>query len=128
MSVKAAELKKKGALDDVKIVLDAGHGGFDSGSVGQNDTYEKDIALSTVLLLKDMLEEKGATVLLTRDQDDFVSLRARTQVASTHRANLFLSIHTDGHENPEAKGMTTYYYSDQDEVIADTIHTYMFKE
>ncbi len=128
MAVKAANLEVKGELAGEKIVLDAGHGGFDSGSVGQNETYEKDIALSTVLTLKDMLEDKGATVLLTRDRDDFVSLRSRTQVASTHRANLFLSIHTDGFEDAEAKGMTTYYYSDQDEIMADTIHTYIFKD
>lgn len=127
-SVKAAPIIEHGPLEGMNIVLDAGHGGFDSGAVGQHETLEKDVALTTVRLLRDLLESEGATVQLTRDEDTYVSLTSRVTIGSMHRAHLFLSIHADGFENSEAKGMTTYYYDEQSEPVATTIHNSIFKK
>ncbi|MDZ4181530.1 MAG: N-acetylmuramoyl-L-alanine amidase [Candidatus Cloacimonadaceae bacterium] len=94
------------------IVLDPGHGGKDPGAVGKNKTREKDVNLAVCLKLKVMLEkELGLTVLMTRDDDRFISLGGRTKFANDNRADLFVSVHTNASNNRSARGLETYYLS-----------------
>lgn len=94
------------------IVLDPGHGGKDPGAVGKGKTREKDINLAVCLKLKTMLEkELGLTVLMTRDDDRFISLGGRTKFANDNRADLFVSVHTNASNNRSARGLETYYLS-----------------
>ncbi len=78
------------------IVLDPGHGGKDPGAVGSDGTLEKDIVLAIGLAIRDLLEtDTGLQVFMTRDKDEFLSLKARTAFANEKKADLFISIHAD---------------------------------
>jgi len=78
------------------IVLDPGHGGVDPGAISVNGNYEKDIVFAFCKLLKARLEETGRyRVLMTRDEDIFVSLDARVEFARQHQASLLVSVHAD---------------------------------
>lgn len=95
------------------IVLDPGHGGKDPGAVGKvQKAQEKEVNLGVALKLKQLLEnEMGITVLMTRSDDRFVSLGERTRYANDHKADLFVSIHTNSSKDSKAKGTETYYLS-----------------
>lgn len=95
------------------IVLDPGHGGKDPGAVGKSKTIkEKHINLGVCLKLKKLLEkELGVTVLMTREDDSFVTLGARTRFANTNHADIFVSVHTNASKSKAASGMETYYLS-----------------
>ncbi|MES1053179.1 N-acetylmuramoyl-L-alanine amidase [Bacillus thuringiensis] len=110
------------------IVIDPGHGGNDPGSIGPNGTREKDITLKTAKNIQKKLEEKGMTVILTREDDTFVPLKNRVAIAQNKSADLFLSIHYDGFTTNDVKGVTTYYYKGlKEQVLAKTIHEHLFK-
>jgi N-acetylmuramoyl-L-alanine amidase len=95
------------------IVLDPGHGGKDPGAVGfSKKIYEKDIVLSIAKKLKILLEKHlDVVVLLTREDDLFVSLQDRTKFANQNHANLFISLHCNAHRRATAGGMEVYYLS-----------------
>lgn len=93
-----------------KIVVDAGHGGKDPGAIGPSGLREKDVTLSTALLLKTELEKYGATVILTRSTDIFLELSERTSIANNSTGDAFISIHGDSFSS-SSKGTTTYYNS-----------------
>ena len=93
------------------IVIDPGHGGKDPGALGSGTWKERIIVLSISKKLREILTKKGYTVLMTRDSNRFIPLRERTAFATQHKADLFLSIHANGSENPKAKGIETYYLS-----------------
>jgi N-acetylmuramoyl-L-alanine amidase len=98
------------ALDVKRIVLDPGHGGKDKGGIGPNNVYEKDIVLSIAKRLKKKLEAKtGCEVTLTRTKDRFISLEERTAIANSKKADLFISIHTNAHEDRQYHGIETYF-------------------
>ena len=98
------------ALDVKRIVLDPGHGGRDKGAIGPNNIFEKDIVLSIAKRLKTDQEEKtGCEVILTRTKDRFVSLEERTAIANSKKADLFISIHTNAHEDRQYHGIETYF-------------------
>lgn len=93
-----------------RIVIDPGHGGKDKGAIGPSGVYEKDITLAIAKQLKKFLEKEGGyEVLLTRDTDRYVSLEERTAIANTKKADLFLSIHTNAHTDPNLGGIETYF-------------------
>lgn len=95
------------------IVLDPGHGGKDPGAEGANGLQEKHIVLAIAKKLKAKLEsELDVRVLLTRDDDSFISLKERTEFANTNEADLFISIHTNAAENKKAHGVEVYYLSE----------------
>lgn len=103
---------KRGNVKSKLIVVDAGHGGYDSGapSYFNNRTYlEKDINLSVAKKLKAKLEDKGFEVVMTRNTDVFVDLVPRSDRANNLDADFFVSIHQDSFDNPNAKGTTAYY-------------------
>jgi N-acetylmuramoyl-L-alanine amidase len=98
------------------IVLDAGHGGKDSGALGASGTQEKDIVLRVVLILKDMLQKKGYKVFLTRDNDIFIELQERTRFANQKNADLFVSVHANAvdlrySDASKFHGIETYFLS-----------------
>lgn len=93
-----------------KIVIDAGHGGKDTGAIGPNGLLEKNANLGTALILKEELENAGATVTLTRSTDIFLELSERTDIANRSDADAFVSIHSDSFSTTSV-GTTTYYNS-----------------
>jgi len=93
-----------------KIVIDAGHGGHDPGTLGRGGLQEKDLVLDVALRLQRLVrEELGAEVVMTRSTDVFVPLEERTAVANAQGADLFLSIHANSSRNPGVRGIETYF-------------------
>jgi N-acetylmuramoyl-L-alanine amidase len=96
------------------VVIDPGHGGIDPGAIGQGKTREKEVVLAYGLVLKKVLEELGnIDVVMTRDDDRFVSLRDRVRIARENEADLFIAIHADTVRGPEARGATIYTLSEK---------------
>ncbi len=94
-----------------RIVIDAGHGGHDTGSIGPSGLMEKDVCLDVALRLGRMIQEKlpGTVVIYTREDDTFVPLENRTAIANQSKADLFLSIHANSSRDKSARGIETYY-------------------
>ena len=93
-----------------RIVLDPGHGGHDTGTIGPTGFMEKDLALDVARRLGKLLEEKlGAEVVFTREDDTFVPLENRIAVANEQQADLFLSIHANSSRNRRVRGIETFY-------------------
>jgi N-acetylmuramoyl-L-alanine amidase len=93
-----------------KIVIDAGHGGYDTGTIGPNGLMEKDVVLDVAKRLGRLLESRlGAEVIYTRRDDTFIPLETRTAIANRERADLFISIHANSSHNSDARGVETYY-------------------
>jgi N-acetylmuramoyl-L-alanine amidase len=96
---------------DTLIVIDAGHGGHDSGAVGTL-AKEKDLALQAALSLENQLKQLGFKVYMTRSKDEYVGLYDRADIANDLNADLFVSIHINAHTNTEATGVEVLYNSD----------------
>jgi len=93
-----------------RIVVDAGHGGHDTGTVGPNGVTEKDLVLDVSLRLGKLLEKRlGAEVTYTRDDDSFIPLETRTAIANQNQADLFISVHANSSRDLSARGVETYY-------------------
>jgi N-acetylmuramoyl-L-alanine amidase len=93
-----------------KIVIDPGHGGHDTGTIGPNGLQEKDLVLEVGRRLGKMLETRlGAEVVYTRKNDTFIPLETRTAIANQQRADLFISIHANSSNDSAARGVETYY-------------------
>jgi N-acetylmuramoyl-L-alanine amidase len=93
-----------------KIVIDAGHGGHDTGTIGPNGLYEKDVVLDVAKRLGRLLETRlGAEVIYTRQDDTFIPLETRTAIANREQADLFISIHANSSRDSDARGVETYY-------------------
>jgi N-acetylmuramoyl-L-alanine amidase len=93
-----------------KIVIDPGHGGHDTGTIGPNGLEEKDLVLEVGRRLGKLLETRlGAEVVYTRKDDTFIPLETRTAIANQARADLFVSIHANSSHDPDARGVETYY-------------------
>jgi N-acetylmuramoyl-L-alanine amidase len=93
-----------------RIVIDAGHGGHDDGTIGPNGVLEKDVVLDVALRLSKLVQERlGAEVILTRSDDTFIPLHERTAIANDHKADLFLSIHANSSPAPEVAGTETFF-------------------
>ena len=107
------------------VVIDAGHGGHDPGASGQHGEKEKMVTLGLALALRDALLADGRVrVALTRDTDRFLVLQERSGIARRLRADLFVSIHADASESPEATGATVYTLSDKgSDAVADQVAT-----
>lgn len=93
-----------------KIVIDPGHGGHDTGTIGPEGLEEKDLVLEVGRRLGKLLEARlGAEVVYTRKDDTFIPLETRTAIANQQRADLFISIHANSSQDPNARGVETYY-------------------
>ena len=95
------------------VVIDAGHGGQDPGALGLHDTHEKDVTLNFARALRSALLHTGRyRVVLTRDDDTFVSLMERVNIARKAKGNIFVSFHADSNPRPEARGLSIYTLSE----------------
>src|SRR6266851_390423 len=93
-----------------RIVIDAGHGGHDSGTLGVDGIEEKDVVLDVALRLGKILHDRlGAEIIYTRSDDTFIPLETRTAIANKAQADLFLSIHANSSSDASARGVETYY-------------------
>ncbi len=93
-----------------RIVIDAGHGGHDSGTLGADGIEEKDVVLDVALRLGKLLHERlGAEIVYTRSDDTFIPLETRTAIANKAQADLFISIHANSSPDASARGVETYY-------------------
>jgi N-acetylmuramoyl-L-alanine amidase len=96
------------------VVIDPGHGGVDPGATGVSGVLEKDLVLSVGNALRDALEATGKyKVVMTRDSDIFLSLKARVAVGRRARADLFISLHADSAPNSQARGASVYTLSER---------------
>ena len=94
-----------------RIVIDLGHGGHDTGTIGATGLMEKDLCLDVALRLGKIIEQRlpGADVVYTRSDDTFVPLEERTSIANQAKADLFISIHANSSRDHAARGIETYY-------------------
>jgi N-acetylmuramoyl-L-alanine amidase len=96
------------------IVIDPGHGGIDPGATGVSGAHEKDIVLALGQTLAQTLRDTGRyKVVMTRDDDVFLSLKARVAVGRRNRADLFISVHADSAPGSSAQGASVYTLSEQ---------------
>ena len=93
-----------------KIVIDPGHGGHDTGTIGPNGLLEKDLVLDVSRRLGKLLGTRmGVEVVFTRRDDTFIPLETRTSIANQESADLFVSVHANSSRDPDARGVETYY-------------------
>jgi N-acetylmuramoyl-L-alanine amidase len=93
-------------------VLDPGHGGLDSGTVGVNGLMEKDLALAEGLKLARALRQRGYTVFMTRENDTFIPLRQRVAIGRADKADLFIALHADSNPDSSTTGTSIYTLND----------------
>lgn len=104
----ARQLVEQLGLTVRTIMVDAGHGGHDSGARGVSGLWEKNVNLQVARLLGKQLEQMGFEVLYTRTTDKYVPLEVRTAMANAQKADLFVSVHCNAHGDPKSSGMETY--------------------
>ncbi len=92
-----------------RIVIDAGHGGHDTGAIGPTRVREKDVVLAMAKRLAQRLRHAGFEVLLTRRDDTFLPLEERTAIANASHADLFVSLHANAHPRRDRRGIETYF-------------------
>ena len=94
------------------VVIDAGHGGSDPGNLGTKRyrTTEKEVTLDVALLLRQYIQERfpDVKIVMTRERDEYPSLQRRVALANETQADLFMSIHCDAFDNPQARGSSTF--------------------
>ena len=116
-------------LDGIKIVVDAGHGGFDSGAIGTSGVYESDLNLKVAEYLKDTLESRGARVIMTRTDEDALAdtkdadMARRSEIVRESGADIVASVHMNAHTDPETSGPLVIYMegSVQGQKLAEAI-------
>lgn len=99
--------------DAFTVVVDAGHGGIDSGALGVSGTLEKDVTLAFAKAFEHALKARSIQVFLTRDDDEFLTLTDRVKFGRDHAADLFVSIHADSISLKSIRGATVYTLSDR---------------
>ena len=110
----AVKQMDKTRLREALVMIDPGHGGKDPGAIGASGTHEKNIVLSTAIILQRILnQEYGIKALLTRNDDRFIDLRKRLEAARTHQADLFISLHADAFHHSSVHGASVYVLSDK---------------
>jgi N-acetylmuramoyl-L-alanine amidase len=97
---------------DIVVAIDPGHGGRDPGAIGRKGTREKDVVLAISRRLAKLIDnEPGMRAYMTRDRDEFITLRQRIQRAKQNGADMFISIHADAFQRTSAKGSSVYVLS-----------------
>lgn len=106
-------LNAKSTTDrDIVIVIDAGHGGEDPGSIGPSGSYEKNVTLGIAKRLRSLIsKEKGMKAVMTRTGDYYISPNKRPQLARKHKADMFVSIHADAFTTPQPSGASVWVLS-----------------
>ena len=104
------DLQLRARVPRMRIVVDAGHGGWDLGTVGRRGLLEKDVVLEVAQRLGKLLESRlGMEVLYTRQDDNYIPLDERAEIANQAQADLFVSVHANYSDLPSARGVETYY-------------------
>jgi N-acetylmuramoyl-L-alanine amidase/putative methionine-R-sulfoxide reductase with GAF domain len=104
------DLQLRARVPKMRIVVDAGHGGWDLGTVGRRGLLEKDVVLEIAERVSKLLESRlGADVILTRKDDTYIPLDERAAIANQAQADLFVSVHANYSDLPSARGVETYY-------------------
>ena len=104
------DLQLRARVPKMRIVVDAGHGGWDLGTVGRRGLLEKDLVLEIAQRLGKLLETRlGSEVILTRNDDNYIPLDERAAMANQSQADLFVSVHANYSDLPSARGVETYY-------------------
>jgi N-acetylmuramoyl-L-alanine amidase len=104
------DLQLRARIPKMRIVVDAGHGGWDLGTVGRRGLLEKDLVLEIAQRLGKLLESRlGMEVIYTRQDDNYIPLDERASIANQAQADLFVSVHANYSDLPSARGVETYY-------------------
>ncbi len=114
------------------IVIDPGHGGYDPGKVGVNNTLEKDINMAIALILRDILQENNYDVVMTRSDDTDLStpgcankktddLNNRIKIINESDPSLVVSIHQNSFQDPNVSGAQVFYYGENTKEAAETL-------
>ena len=104
------DLQLRARVPKLRIVVDAGHGGWDLGTVGRRGLLEKDLVLEIAERLGKLLESRlGSDVIYTRQDDNYISLDERAEIANQSQADLFVSVHANYSDLTSARGVETYY-------------------
>lgn len=107
-------LPKLKEIKKIIIAIDAGHGGHDPGTTGYHGSKEKNITLAYAFAIKQELETSGRyKVILTRRNDTYIDLKKRVEISRQAKANMFVSIHADSHNNRQMKGLSIYTLSEK---------------
>lgn len=116
----------KGTLKGLTFVVDAGHGGHDSGSGGKDlngkMVYEKTLNLKAAQFVKKGIENAGGRVLMTRNTDVYLTLDQRAKFAANKGGQAFISVHHNSAGSSDANGYETYYYTAASKALASAIH------
>lgn len=126
LDVLTVEAEEKGALLGKKIVLDAGHGGKDSGAIVPN-LQEKQVNLPITLKTAKRLEVLGAEVYLTRADDVTLQRKERYLLAEQVGADIFISVHANSGD-ADVSGLETFYHHDRDKELAETLQVHVVNE
>jgi N-acetylmuramoyl-L-alanine amidase len=120
-----------GKLAGKTVVVDAGHGGHDSGARSPDKgTREKDLALKVALKTASALAAEGATVILTRKSDVFIELKERSEIANRNGADFFISCHINSNRNPGSSSGTITFHHKKDPIgilLAECLHRELIK-
>lgn len=104
------DMQLRARVPKMRIVVDAGHGGWDLGTVGRRGLLEKDLVLEIARRLGKLLETRlGSEVIYTRQDDNYIPLDERAGIANQAQADLFVSVHANYSDLPSARGVETYY-------------------
>ncbi|MFY8216967.1 MAG: N-acetylmuramoyl-L-alanine amidase [Chthoniobacterales bacterium] len=109
------------------VIVDAGHGGHDSGARSVRGSNEKALALDTAKRLAGILRRRGFRVIETRTSDYFVTLGRRVAISNETRNSIFVSVHYNWTERSSARGLETYYYSPQSQLLANKVQRELAK-
>jgi N-acetylmuramoyl-L-alanine amidase len=113
-SVNSGGQAKQTSVQSLKgktIVLDPGHGGVDIGTTSITGTHEKDLTLATAQAVEQKLKNVGVNVIMTRDNDTFISLQQRSSLSNRLHADAFISLHYNWSNDPAVSGLTDFYYN-----------------
>lgn len=105
-----------------RVVIDAGHGGTDTGAIG-GGINEKDITLDVAKRVEKLLRQKGYEIKMTRADDTYVSLQERVEISEEYSPDIFVSIHVNSSVKPEITGVETHYYHQESMELAQTVHS-----
>ena len=129
---KFPDINKSTPLKGLKIAIDAGHGGTELGAIGCLNDNEKDVNLEISKILKEKFETNGANVIMTREDDSFVGLNDRVEIANKNNAQIFISIHNnalpDSAAHLKSTGSETYYFYQQSKELAKDVVESLAKE
>ena len=115
-------INPKPSKDKRCVVIDAGHGGSDTGAIG-GGVNEKDITLDVAKRVEKLLKQKGYQVKMTRADDTYVSLQDRVDISEDYCPDIFVSIHVNSSVKPEISGIETHYYHQESIELAQVVHS-----